>query len=148
MTEILGARLKIERERLGLSQTQLAAIGETTKKSQIDYEKGNSYPKSNYLELVSKVGVDVLFIVTGIKSPSSHELEIIEKHRIEIKALADKSAFIDKALEVANKFRKYSKESGEELTFSSFVNSFNYQESDANKMYSALAKIFDALEEF
>lgn len=147
MIETLGSRLKIERERLGLSQTSLAEIGETTKKSQIDYEKGNSYPKSNYLELISKVGIDVLFVVTGVKSPSEYELEIIGKHRAEIKALEDQQAFIDKALETANKFRKWSKESEEGLTFSTFVNTFGYQQTDANKMFSALVKIFDVLEE-
>jgi transcriptional regulator with XRE-family HTH domain len=67
----LGDRLREERERLGYNQTQLAVIGDTTKKSQIDYEKGNSYPKGNYLEAVSKLGIDVQYIITGQRSTLS-----------------------------------------------------------------------------
>lgn len=66
----IGDRLREERERLGFSQPALAGLAETTKKSQIDYEKGITFPKANYLEVVAKVGVDVQYIVTGVRSAS------------------------------------------------------------------------------
>ena len=64
----IGDRLREERERLGFSQPALAGLAETTKKSQIDYEKGVSFPKANYLEVIARVGVDVQYIVTGMRS--------------------------------------------------------------------------------
>ena len=67
----IGERLKLERLRLGLTQPQLAAIGLTTKKSQIDYEQGNSYPKASYLAAVSQFGVDVNYIITGERSAAN-----------------------------------------------------------------------------
>lgn len=66
----IGDRLREERERLGFSQPALAGLAETTKKSQIDYEKGITFPKANYLEVISKVGVDVQYVVTGVRSAS------------------------------------------------------------------------------
>jgi transcriptional regulator with XRE-family HTH domain len=66
----IGDRLREERERLGFSQPALAGLAETTKKSQIDYEKGTTFPKANYLEVVAKVGVDVQYVITGVRSAS------------------------------------------------------------------------------
>lgn len=64
----IGDRLREERERLGFSQPALAGLAETTKKSQIDYEKGITFPKANYLEVVAKVGVDIQYVITGVHS--------------------------------------------------------------------------------
>ncbi len=61
----IGVRLKEERERLGFVQTQFAAIGNASKRAQINYEQGISSPDANYLCCLGKVGVDVQFIVTG-----------------------------------------------------------------------------------
>ncbi|HTF98655.1 MAG TPA: helix-turn-helix transcriptional regulator [Cellvibrio sp.] len=63
----IGDRLREERERLGFSQSAFAGLAETTKKSQIDYEKGITFPKANYLEVIAKVGADIQFIVTGMR---------------------------------------------------------------------------------
>ncbi len=67
----IGIRLKEERERLGFSQTAFAGLAETTKKSQIDYEKDLTQPKAGYLEVVAKVGADVQYIITGIRSDAA-----------------------------------------------------------------------------
>lgn len=66
----IGDRLREERERLGFSQPAFAGLAETTKKSQIDYEKGITFPKANYLEVIAKVGSDIQYIVTGVRSAS------------------------------------------------------------------------------
>lgn len=67
----IGDRLREERERLEFSQPAFAGLAETTKKSQIDYEKGITFPKANYLEVIAKVGADVQYIVTGVRSMAS-----------------------------------------------------------------------------
>ncbi|MCR1838319.1 MULTISPECIES: helix-turn-helix domain-containing protein [Rodentibacter] len=64
----IGNRLKNERERLGLSQTQLGAIGGVQKQSQLKYENGATYPNANYLNEVSKVGIDILYVVLGTRA--------------------------------------------------------------------------------
>lgn len=64
----IGDRLKNERERLGLSQTQLGAIGGVQKQSQLKYENGATYPNANYLNEVAKVGIDILYVVLGTRA--------------------------------------------------------------------------------
>lgn len=64
----IGDRLKEERERLKLSQTSMGEAAETTKKTQIDYEKNNTPPKANYLAKVAILGVDVGYVVTGVRA--------------------------------------------------------------------------------
>lgn len=71
----IGERLKDERTRLGLSQSAFAEIGGVKKLAQINYEKGERFPDALYLSNLAKIGVDVLFIVTGQKvNESSHTL--------------------------------------------------------------------------
>lgn len=64
----IGGRLKEERNRLRLSQTEFAAIAGTTKKSQIEYEKDSTYPNAAYLSSVAASGADVQYIITGVRS--------------------------------------------------------------------------------
>jgi transcriptional regulator with XRE-family HTH domain len=61
-------RLKEERERLGFTQPDFAGLAGTTKKTVIDYEKGKTSPKASFLEAIARVGADVSYIITGIKS--------------------------------------------------------------------------------
>lgn len=73
----IGERLKSERERLGYAQPAFAALADTTKKSQIDYEKDLTQPKAGYLAAIAEVGADVQYIVTGIKKvPSDAESNV------------------------------------------------------------------------
>lgn len=64
----IGERLKEERSRLGLSQTDLGAAGGVGKTTQINYEKGTGTPDARYLAAVEVLGVDVLYVVTGQRS--------------------------------------------------------------------------------
>lgn len=90
----IGERLREERERLGFTQPAFAGLAETTKKSQIDYEKNLTQPKAGYLEVIAKVGADVQYIVTGTRSTAAlapDEIELLEKYRsapIAVKAAA------------------------------------------------------------
>ena len=67
----IGARLMEERNRLGMNQTDFAARGGVGKATQINYEKGERSPDADYLGAVAKVGVDVLYVVTGTRSSSA-----------------------------------------------------------------------------
>lgn len=78
----LEDRLKEERLKLGLNQADFGAACGVTKKTQIDYEKGNSSPTGKQLELLSAVGADVNYIITGNRDAfSNDERELIELYR-------------------------------------------------------------------
>lgn len=78
----IGERLKSERERLGYAQPAFAALADTTKKSQIDYEKDLTQPKAGYLAAIAGAGADVQYIVTGVKTA----LEKIAEKNVPINA--------------------------------------------------------------
>lgn len=64
----LGARLKAERERLGYSQTDFAALAGASKHAQINWEKGVAAPNATVLSAWATHGLDVLYVVTGERS--------------------------------------------------------------------------------
>ncbi|MDY7559877.1 helix-turn-helix transcriptional regulator [Pseudomonas sp. 10B1] len=63
----IGTRLKEERKRLGLSQTELGVIGGIEPNSQGMYERGQRFPNATYLSSIADSGVDILYVVTGVK---------------------------------------------------------------------------------
>lgn len=67
----IGLRLKEERERLKLSQAALAEIGGKKKLAQLKYEQGESSPTAAYLCAVERVGVDIQYVVTGMRASKS-----------------------------------------------------------------------------
>jgi transcriptional regulator with XRE-family HTH domain len=58
-------RLKQERRRLRMSQTELAALGGVQAQAQLHYEKGSRRPNSDYLIAIAAAGVDVQYLITG-----------------------------------------------------------------------------------
>jgi transcriptional regulator with XRE-family HTH domain len=67
----IGARLREERERLGLNQTAFGEIGRVTKKTQVLYESSERAPDANYLAAIAVASVDVLYILTGIRATNT-----------------------------------------------------------------------------
>ena len=63
-----AGRLKGKRERLQLSQTEFAALADSSKASQINYESGKRAPDSEYLEKIAASSVDIYYLFSGIKS--------------------------------------------------------------------------------
>ena len=61
-------RLREERKRLKLNQSNFGEIGGVTKKSQIAYEGGSLPPYVDYLERISAAGVDIQYLFLGIRS--------------------------------------------------------------------------------
>jgi transcriptional regulator with XRE-family HTH domain len=64
----LPERLREERKRLGLSQTQFAKAVGVHLNTQSRYEKGHTWPGTAYLEAIGKAGVDVNYLLFNIRS--------------------------------------------------------------------------------
>lgn len=84
MCSSIGERLREERLRLELSQAALGEIGGVRKQAQLLYEKGERNPDAAYLSAISRFGVDIQFIVTGVRSAESlsdDEKTLIKSYR-------------------------------------------------------------------
>ncbi|WP_211452599.1 helix-turn-helix domain-containing protein [Collimonas antrihumi] len=66
---MIGIRLREERERLGYTQEDFSLLGEASKRTQIEWEKGAAFPNAFVLERFASVGADVQYIITGIRQP-------------------------------------------------------------------------------
>ena len=64
----IGDRIREERERLGLNQVDFGEIGKVGRKSQFNYESGERYPDALYLADIFEAGVDIQYVVTGLRS--------------------------------------------------------------------------------
>ncbi|MBN8518744.1 MAG: helix-turn-helix transcriptional regulator [Candidatus Accumulibacter sp.] len=76
-------RLREERKRLGLSQTEFAKAVGVHLNTQSRYEKGHTEPDMAYLEAISQAGVDVVYVLSGMARGFSEE----EAKRPEIRRL-------------------------------------------------------------
>lgn len=63
-----GERLKNERLRLNMSQTEFIEIINASKTTVFNWERGETYPSSLQLEQMAKIGMDIMYIVTGVRS--------------------------------------------------------------------------------
>jgi transcriptional regulator with XRE-family HTH domain len=72
MTSI-GQRLKEERQRLGLSQAKMAEAGGVVRSAQFNYESDVRKPDAGYLALVASLGIDVQYVITGLRSSTVGE---------------------------------------------------------------------------
>lgn len=70
MSTIFG-RLKEERLRLDLNQTEFGEIGGVKKDAQLKYESGKRNPDSDYLAAIAAAGADVQYILTDIRSSAA-----------------------------------------------------------------------------
>ena len=70
---LMGARLRLERERLGLLQPEMAALGEVKPRTYQDWERGIAGVSTEFLAVVAAHGVDVGYIVTGERTGCSEE---------------------------------------------------------------------------
>ena len=83
----IGKRLGEERDRLGFSQEDLGEIGGVKKNAQFQYEKDKRSPSADYLASVAIAGVDVAYVLTGIRSQltenalSQRETAVLDHYR-------------------------------------------------------------------
>jgi len=61
----IGARLRVARESLGMSQEAFAQKAGVHRKTQGNYEANERSPDANYLFAAAELGVDVAYVVTG-----------------------------------------------------------------------------------
>lgn len=79
--QVIGNRIKEERERLGLTQVEFAAEANAGKRTLADWEKGSTTPTAAQLNALMSIGVDVTYIVTGqrLTAIKSAEEEVLLK---------------------------------------------------------------------
>lgn len=85
----IGARLRAERERMGLKQGDFAELGGAKRVSQSQYEGGKSNFGIEYLIRLKAHGVDIGYIVTGV--PDDARLDE------QTSAIIDKILLLDEA---------------------------------------------------
>lgn len=100
----IGDRLREERERLGMSQDGLGAVGGVTGRAQRNYERGDRELGVGYLAAIAVAGVDVLYVVTGKRSTSVKAVQISAREQTllnnyeassqEVKRAIDKMALL------------------------------------------------------
>lgn len=89
MLDQLGRRLRQERVRLGLDQTDFGAMVAISKNSQSAYEGGKTSPTAEYLLKLAVHGVDIGYVLTGLRSDGS--VGMIEKQILEMFGQLDES---------------------------------------------------------
>ncbi len=70
MEKTLGFRLRVERERLGVSQEVVAGWAGVKKLTQLQYENDRTAPSAAYLTAVAEHGIDVLYVL-GVSTPTA-----------------------------------------------------------------------------
>jgi transcriptional regulator with XRE-family HTH domain len=65
LQQAFGARLKAERLRLGLSQTQCGEVAGVQRLTQARYESQGNLPALDYLEPMERAGMDPLYLLSG-----------------------------------------------------------------------------------
>lgn len=82
-----GDRLREERERLGLNQTDFGALAGVSRGTQKAYELQNSSPSVDYLLALQGMDVDVQYVLTGSRvsgdagNLSVEEATLLEQYR-------------------------------------------------------------------
>jgi transcriptional regulator with XRE-family HTH domain len=61
----IGERLKEERERLGLTLVAFAELSGSKKNTVVDWQKNVSSPPLAKLSALEKLGLDIIYIITG-----------------------------------------------------------------------------------
>ncbi len=87
--EEIGARLKEERIRLGMNQDEMAALAGMKRMAQLRYEKGERSPDGLFLAAAAKGGVDVQYVITGVRQGSmdAAEADLLTRYRAASKEL-------------------------------------------------------------
>lgn len=70
----IGNRLVEERTRVGWSQSHLGMHGGVSKYTQLKYEKGETFPTADYLVRVAAYGIDVRYVLLGVRTPKHQEV--------------------------------------------------------------------------
>lgn len=66
----IGSRIREERDRLELRQSDFAELVRVSTTTQGNYERGERAPDAVYFFLAAVQGVDVLYVITGNRAPA------------------------------------------------------------------------------
>lgn len=83
----MGHRLAAERERLTLTQAAFAKLGGAKTRTLQDWERGVATPSAEFLAAVGSCGVDLLFVLSGRRTPvqtgalAAEEAELLNHYR-------------------------------------------------------------------
>ncbi|ENY4566698.1 helix-turn-helix domain-containing protein [Salmonella enterica subsp. enterica] len=97
----IGDRLREERERLGLSQDELATTASITRKTLYNYENGVRSPDAEALAVWNELGMDVYYVVTGMRLNSKESPYGTVNNADEAEMLAEYREGDDDARDVA-----------------------------------------------
>ncbi|WP_286999177.1 MULTISPECIES: helix-turn-helix domain-containing protein [Comamonas] len=86
--DLFGDRIKSERLRLNIQQLAFAEACEVSRGALLKWEKNESTPNAQALALMNKLGVDVLFVVTG-KHADESEATLAPAERALLQAWRD-----------------------------------------------------------
>jgi transcriptional regulator with XRE-family HTH domain len=79
----VGARLRAERERLGMSQDEMGTQAGKNKNTQMRYETGVNSPTAVYLHDLAALGVDIGYVLTGFPTELHDEdAEMLARFRV------------------------------------------------------------------
>jgi len=78
----VGERLREERERLGLNQTEFGVLLGVSRGTQKNYELGANSLDLRYVSALEKCGVDAAFVLTGRRSTPLTQLLSPEEERL------------------------------------------------------------------
>lgn len=85
LNTVFARRLKEERDRLGLSQTQLANEAGISRLLISRYELAKTLPGTEVLLKMNDRGIDVAFLITGNRSVLDREPELFNRAHEEVK---------------------------------------------------------------
>lgn len=77
----LHERLKHERLRISLSQDEFARACGVSKRAQATYESGDRSPRAEYLEAAAIAGIDVQYVLTGLRGESRNDPSVLDEER-------------------------------------------------------------------
>lgn len=107
----LGDRLRMERERIGLSQAKFADVGGVTRTTAFRYETDAHSPSLEFLHAVEDVGADPMFIIFGTTREQRSEHfadamtlveDLLAKHELQVSARV-RATLISRVLEARQK---------------------------------------------
>lgn len=84
MNEHFHQRLAEERERLDLTQEQMAKAGGVAKRTYCNYENGDREPPSSFLGRLKDIGVDVGYLLLGVREFDSLGIDASEERLLSL----------------------------------------------------------------
>lgn len=94
----IGKRLKEERERLGFTVVAFAEAAGSKKHTVIDWQNDVSSPPAAKLAMLARHGVDVMYVLTGVRLPLDYQQNIEAMIKVTAEVDPDGSGSVTKEL--------------------------------------------------